>query len=891
MIPQNDPIAQQQQVQPPVQTPDNQATPQQPDQQQSQGTSQPDPTSAAATDNGKKLALTSAQPTQPQNQQPPKPTVDPAVQKAQQHASVVRTIAETLAGGKRFKTVIDPSTGTATKEPIHLSRGDIGMAIAMSAITGALSGLQAHGPNAEAEAAGMGFNATAQQRDNADKQQSEEAQQQFARQAQIAKTNFEMHNNAMTAGQKGFDANKAYVDQFSGLYKQLQDTNPAAIKALVPESDLIKYHVTKDNAIPVNVVPRTDPQTGRQAVDKFGVPQWDIDYAVVDPNVLMDLSDEDKAVGAKYGLPGYVNGDGDAIKLPQNIQLRLGTLLAQKSRIGALKLAEHDIQNYYDTLNKHAAGAEVPVWGLFSDLDHLADFIQGHEGGNSDDRNMRDNNPGNLKATSPSQKQDKDGFRIFDNMEEGRAELINQLQRDMVRMPNATPEQYFEHYSPNNAPGNGPGTSESYAAAARKAAGVSSLEDVKQTYKPTNLVSAVKNDPMLPDALAKFQAMFNRTGGYGQAIDELGKKDPSAAQRVSQLYGGRSVIDQFDTQRQMQIEQMKDRVKSDEQLRKQAEDRAAKEAEHYDTYRADAKSIAGDPNDPGSGDMFALDKLVSQRTADRPLVYKMIKEFNPNWNPEQAEEQLAVWKDFTTDKGKTSQGIQSFNAFNGHVADAIESNEAYRSLGRNVSDFLNKPITWWDQHAGEFGQQEQYARFKASLEPAKTEFMTFLENAHALTEHDKAVADSLLDPKQTPAQIESTLKQMARTAAIRMNTVNDRWKRVSGGRDYPDLLNRQSVDAIRLINDPIVTKLMGPMQSGGYIVGSSNMRGTPGKTVNELLGLNGQQSGPQGQQPSQLQYLKVNPKTQQTIGWDGKQWVDAKTRQPYQPAAPAAGSQ
>jgi hypothetical protein len=859
----------------------NQLPTQQPDQSQptqAQPVSQPQ-----VAPSGQPQAAAPTTPSTPAPDQPQHPLV--------QHASVLHDIAQALAGGPRYKTTVDVSTGETKRTPMPMDRKDIGMAIALSAITGSLAGMGAKGTNANAQAASLGFNATSQARKDADKQADEQTQADLARHMQITETNFRMHDNALRAGKMSYDQNKEYVDSFKDLYQRLQDTYPNAIKGVVAESDLSKYHVSKDGALPVGIVPRTDSTTGKQMVDSYGIPQWDVDYAIVDPTVAMELSDEDKAVGQKYGLPGYTNSDGQPTNLPTNLQLKLGTILNQKAKIGALKLAEGDVKNFTDTLNRSAAGANVPVWGMFPDLEHLAGFIQDHEsGGKEDARNMRNNNPGNLKATSPSQHQDKDGFRIFDSAEEGRLELVNQLQRDMVRMPSASPEQYFEHYSPNSDPGNGPGTSEAYAKAARKASGIAQVDNVDQKFKPIDLAAEVKRDPMLADSLAKFQAIFNRTGSYGQAIDELGKKDQGAATRISQLYGGRSVIDEFDQDKVLEAEQAKDRIKSNEQIRKEALDRQGKEAEKYDTYRSDAKAIAGDPNDPSSGDMLALDKLISQRTADRPLVFNMIKGFNPNWSMADAEAKLGVWKDFTTDKGKASQQVKSANTLFDHIGGALDASDAYRRSGQ--SDLLNKPLNWWNQH---FANDPLLAQYRTAIEPVRSEFMTFLQNNHALTEQDKKTGDILLSDTMTPALMEASLKQFAETAAFRLKENDQQWFRMFR-RHFPGMISDDALSAIQKMTDANgnnkTADILKDMDTGGSILGSSNGRGVPGKTVAEALGRpqqpTQQQPNPQGQPQGQPKFAKTFTNGQQQIGWDGKQWVDVKTGQPYQAASAQA---
>src|ERR1700744_2935941 len=57
---------------------------------------------------------------------------------AVQRADLLHTIAQTLAGGPRFKTSINPNTGEMVHTPVPLSKGDIGLAIAAEALKGFL---------------------------------------------------------------------------------------------------------------------------------------------------------------------------------------------------------------------------------------------------------------------------------------------------------------------------------------------------------------------------------------------------------------------------------------------------------------------------------------------------------------------------------------------------------------------------------------------------------------------------------------------------------------------------------------------------------------------------------------------------------------------------------
>ncbi len=58
-----------------------------------------------------------------------------------QRAGVLRSIAQTLAGGPRYNYTVDANTGKMNKTEVPLSRKDIGLAIALEAISGSLTGM------------------------------------------------------------------------------------------------------------------------------------------------------------------------------------------------------------------------------------------------------------------------------------------------------------------------------------------------------------------------------------------------------------------------------------------------------------------------------------------------------------------------------------------------------------------------------------------------------------------------------------------------------------------------------------------------------------------------------------------------------------------------------
>src|SRR5579862_379022 len=187
-----------------------------------------------------------------------------------------------------------------------------------------------------------------------------------------------------------------------------------------------------------------------------------------------------------------------------------------------------------------------------------------------------------------------------------------------------------------------------------------------------------------------------------------------------------------------------------------------------------------------NGEPTALKDVASLRGDQRVRIFAQAKKLNPNFNTTTAKLKADTLESFT--KGKQADQIQSFGTFIGHAADASDVVNDYRST---QSPLINKPLNWIRKNAaGDPG----YSQFVTSLAPVRDEFMTFLQNNHALTESDKKAADTIMSDNSSPAQIQAALKQMTNTAFIRLGELNSRYKRVMG-EDFPDLLDADAVQA------------------------------------------------------------------------------------------------
>lgn len=163
----------------------------------------------------------------------------------------------------------------------------------------------------------------------------------------------------------------------------------------------------------------------------------------------------------------------------------------------------------------------------------------------------------------------------------------------------------------------------------------------------------------------------------------------------------------------------------------------------------------------------------------------------------------------------------------------MESLNKLRGTHREFSKYTNNAISWFDD---KFGTNPDWIRFKTLLHTAATDWQNLLNNQHALTESDKEVARSVVDPKMPLQNVLAALQEMAHTAAVRIVPLNDQWKSVMG-ENYPDLLNEEAVKGLKAIGNEDAIRILADMEVGGSLKGSKDGTGTPGKKVRELLGM------------------------------------------------------
>lgn len=616
----------------------------------------------------------------------PTATINPMVR----HASVVRQIAETLAGGPRATVSID-DYGNRVVQQAPLSRREIGMAIALSAIQGSLAGLSAKGPNANAQAASLGFNAVAQSKEKQTDDQNAQAQQDFSNRASAVAANLRTRNMAQEVGSREEAAHQAWIEQHAPTVSLIRQQHPdAIIKDNATEQEISDPAFIKQAmqngwiALPVQSVPRFDAQGNHYSVN--GTPLHDNLYMIVNGNKF-SVPDETIKAAQDWNLPGFADSKNQPINV-NGLELRLGTITDTANKVAALNQEQNDLNNYYDYLSE-----------------------KGVKG--------------------------SDGKRLV-------APDLKQVIRENPSLSSAITGEWARHF------GETPG--------------------------------------------AALRAM---------------KDDNTARGTLANLYGGQSLLNKFETLQDADKKHAES-LATGEFQKNTADAKAANSRVTPDDFiDTAAKALA-------SGDFTNIKDIASMRGEDRLKIFSEAKKLNPNFNTGDVQIKMKTANEFAN--GKQADQIQSFNTFLGHAGEAANASADYRRLG---SPLINRSLNWLEKNAT---NDQTYQRFVTALQPVRDEYMTFLQNNHALTESDKKAGDVILSNDSTPAQVEAALKQMGSTAFVRLGALNDRYKRVMGT-DFPDLLNDDSRNAANVLG---LGAQAAKFQTGGRVTGSASGAGTPG---------------------------------------------------------------
>lgn len=216
--------------------------------------------------------------------------------------------------------------------------------------------------------------------------------------------------------------------------------------------------------------------------------------------------------------------------------------------------------------------------------------------------------------------------------------------------------------------------------------------------------------------------------------------------------------------------------KSDEEKRKQEVTNALAEGD-TDVLVDAALHYQLDPN-----------KLYSMRkNTNAEFKAKMLRQ-DSTWSELLYKQRYDTAQSFAI--GKPGElAVRSLNKFALHTGDA---NELISTLQNTNSPLINKPLNAVKLALG----NDKVQPYEAALEAARTEYLNFLNNQHALTTVDKEMADKLIDKNSSPAASQAVLRQMAKTIALAGYSFNSDYKQVMG-QNIPGLLTPKAANVLK----------------------------------------------------------------------------------------------
>jgi hypothetical protein len=274
------------------------------------------------------------------------------------------TLFGTLAGGPRMTYSVNPATGAVTQAERPLTRGQIGMTLAMEVIAGSLSGLAQHGPGAIGKAGEVGYEQgqkEAEQRTAAQNAQFAQAQQTSANISNsLAQKAAIMHTNMMTASA----AQESEARGLDSIQKLVEMNRSAGLLSLDPDMLDGTEPITQAELVDrmskgtLNIGDQLGPIVGAQAVtDKAGNTHYEATHLIIkNPNALVDLTPQEVKFFHDQSVQGF---QGDNVGVTGRVPVRMKAYWAEQA--AGNQLALQRLADLRETLAGTSLESKVPT--------------------------------------------------------------------------------------------------------------------------------------------------------------------------------------------------------------------------------------------------------------------------------------------------------------------------------------------------------------------------------------------------------------------------------------------------------------------------------------------------------------------------------------------------
>jgi hypothetical protein len=165
----------------------------------------------------------------------------------------------------------------------------------------------------------------------------------------------------------------------------------------------------------------------------------------------------------------------------------------------------------------------------------------------------------------------------------------------------------------------------------------------------------------------------------------------------------------------------------------------------------------------------------------------VLKQINPNWSESMYKQVQVAYKDATT--GKNGQAIQQYNNFIQHSSEAVDALASANRKGSRVwNEALNKL-----QNAG-YGTDA--TKIQAALSGPRGEISLLLSGGYKPGEAEQKTIDTIMSDASTPGQLSAALQQYAILGTVRLDNINENYKRTTG-KNLPRIIDQKTLDAAK----------------------------------------------------------------------------------------------
>lgn len=233
--------------------------------------------------------------------------------------------------------------------------------------------------------------------------------------------------------------------------------------------------------------------------------------------------------------------------------------------------------------------------------------------------------------------------------------------------------------------------------------------------------------------------------------------------------------------------------------------------DHYDnTTKAALMSVAFGDGSVDFNHTFPARLTKGAPGLNAQQAIAAMKQINPNFSEQQYKSTQEAYKTATT--GKNAQAIQQYNNFIQHSAGAVDALGSANRQGPRVWNMALNEM----QNAG-YGTDA--TRIQSALSGPRGEIALLLSGGYAPSTDEKKAFDVILSDASRPSQLSAALQEYAKLGTIRLDNINQNYKRVTG-KNLPRIIDQATLDAAKHLGvDPLTYGALQNLDSDGTIFG------------------------------------------------------------------------